>query len=163
MPGYPSRALTESPSERPGRVVRQCVRSPTSKAHFTSLHFTSANFGLPPSLLWPFLLAFPFFLLPRRRDRPHSHAQTPSPSSRIDDVPNSPPSLSATLLTHSSGNDKYLATEEVTVQLTEGERATLPLMPSTPTHHRMDLSSLVSHFQNVGIHGCQIIPSSLRL
>ena len=122
MPGYPSRALTESPSDRPAESsVSACVHP---HQRLTSHHSTSRpriSAFLPPELLRPFLLAFPFFLLPRRRDRPiHTHTKSVRPGLMTSPIP-----LTLfqplCLLTHSSGNDKYLATEEVTVQLTEGE------------------------------------------
>ena len=121
MPEYPSRALTESPSgDRPSRPSVRAFTHIKGSLHITPLHVREFRPSLLPTAFfcWP----SPFFLLPRRRDRPiHTHRhQVRRPGLMTSPIP-LPPSLSATLLTHSSGNDKYLATEEVTVQLTEGK------------------------------------------
>ena len=156
MPEYPSHALTESPSDRPRRSSVRAFTHIKGPLHITPLHVREFR---------PFFLAFPFsccHAAEEEGDRPihtHTHQVRPGLMTSPTRLPARSPPLSATLLAHSSGNDKYLATEEVTVQLTEGERerATLPLMLSTPTHHLMDLSSSFSHFQNFGMQGCQII------
>ena len=80
-----------------------------------SLHL--ANFGLPPPLsLQPFFLAFLFACC---------HAEEIDPFTRGPGLMTSPntrfQARTRPIPLGSSGNDKYLGTEEVTVELTERE------------------------------------------